>query len=375
MKTLALKLLGGFRSELDEQQLSLPTRKAEALLAFVAMHPREMFSRDRLASLLWGDLPQEQSRQSLRQAIFALRKAIDPDRNGILLIEGDEVGLDPFTIDVDAITFEKLLDEGTTEMTQQALALYRGELLDGFDIGEEKFEEWLRSQRERLKELAIVGYTRVLQDQVAADNDAAAVKTMFDLLAIDPLQEWVHRELIRYYLRNRRREAAIKQYQTITELLRRRLGVEPEEETKRLFLEFTSERAHVPPPAAAPGPKHVLVVEDNVLHRDLVRAILREAGYSVTTAENGAHALIEIGKRNYELLMLDVDLPQMTGFELLATIRGYGIETPAIFFTAKPGEEVEVEGLKLGAADFIRKPIAKQALLTRIERTLNSTGK
>src|SRR5262245_8647122 len=106
MARLDLTLLGGFRARLETgPPLALATRKAQALLAYLALPIGEVHPRDKLASLLWGDMRQAQARASLRQALAAIRRALA----GVDALRSDAaaVALDPAAVDVDALRFEQ----------------------------------------------------------------------------------------------------------------------------------------------------------------------------------------------------------------------------------------------------------------------------
>ena len=236
MARLNLQLLGGFRARLEPGGgLRLPTRKAEALLAYLALPLGQRHPRDKLASLLWGDLPAAHARASLRQAIFRVRRAIgDPD-GACLVLDADGVALEPSTVLVDVTNFEQAVTAAAPESLAQAAALYQGDLLAGLAVAEPPFEEWLLAERERLRELVLEGLARLLTHQRDAGRPEAALHTAVQLAAIDPLHEAVHRTLMRLYLQLGRRGAALRQYQHCVGVLRRELGVEPEPETKQLY--------------------------------------------------------------------------------------------------------------------------------------------
>ena len=95
MARLSLTLLGGFQARLDSgAPVALPTRKAQALLAFLAMPPGLAHPRDKLASLLWGSTVETTARTSLRQTLYALRKNVRGVHPAPLRIEADTVSLD-----------------------------------------------------------------------------------------------------------------------------------------------------------------------------------------------------------------------------------------------------------------------------------------
>src|SRR5215831_2522936 len=102
MARLRLQLLGGFSVRPGSGPgLSLGTKKAQALIAYLAVPPGRAHPRDKLASLLWGDTGDEQARQSLRQTLAALRRALPGTMRSILVVERDTLALDPAVVEVD----------------------------------------------------------------------------------------------------------------------------------------------------------------------------------------------------------------------------------------------------------------------------------
>ena len=243
MTQLHLTLLGGFHARLQPgSAIALPTRKSQALLAYLALPLGRAHPRDKLAALLWGGIRDDSARASLRQALFAIRRALGD--TAALQQDGDTLALRPGAVDVDATAFERLVREGTPAALAQAGAVYQGDLLSGFAVDEAPFEEWLLGERERLRELALEALAKLLAHERKVDAGEAAVQTALKLLALDPLQEPVHRALMRLYAEGGRRGAALRQYQQCVSVLARELGIEPERETKALYQEILRERPH-----------------------------------------------------------------------------------------------------------------------------------
>jgi DNA-binding SARP family transcriptional activator len=240
--TLALDLLGGFSTR---PPLRLGSRKAEALLAFLALSGGRPQPRDKLAALLWPEATDERARHSLRQALVALRRGLGPSAS-LLVERGETVMVSPDAVEVDVLTFETLVRRGTAGSLDAASTLYRGDLLSGLAMKEAPFEEWLLGERERLRDLLLDGLARLLARQMDADTPDLAVETASRLLALDPLQEAVHRALMRLYTRRGRRAEALRQYQECVAALRRELGVDPERETRELYRSILRERDTVP---------------------------------------------------------------------------------------------------------------------------------
>jgi tetratricopeptide (TPR) repeat protein len=155
------------------------------------------------------------------------------------------IALNPIDVAVDAADFQAALAEGSPQALVRAAKLYKGDLLDGFSLDEVPFERWRVVERERLHELALEGLTKLLREHLGAQRLESAIHTALQLLALDPLQEVVHRTLIRLFLREGRRAAALRQYQECVRTLERELGVGPEEDTRRLYREAL-QASHAP---------------------------------------------------------------------------------------------------------------------------------
>jgi DNA-binding SARP family transcriptional activator len=246
-----LTLLGGFQAQLDAgAALVLPTRKTQALLAYLALPLGQAHPREKLAALLWGDMQDAQARGNLRHALSRIRKILPR----AAVADGPSVALDPSVVDVDVARFERLIADGSPAALEEVAGLYRGDLLAGLSLTEASFEEWLTFERERLHELALQGLSRLLTHQQTAGAAAPALQTGLRLLALDPLQEPVHRAVMRLYGRLGRPEAALRQYQLCVNALKRELSTSPEAETTQLYQEILRARAAHPDRAVAASP-------------------------------------------------------------------------------------------------------------------------
>ena len=113
---------------------------------------------------------------------------------------------------------------------------------------------------------------------------------------------------------------------------------------------------------------HVLIVEDEKPIADLIRLSLTKEGFCCTCAQDGAQAADLLERNTYDLILLDVMLPEVDGFELMEYIRT--LEIPVIFLTAKGALADRVKGLRLGAEDYIVKPFEVVELLARVDVVL-----
>ncbi len=118
---------------------------------------------------------------------------------------------------------------------------------------------------------------------------------------------------------------------------------------------------------------HILVVEDEKPISELLRLSLTKAGYHCTCVYDGISAADIVEKEAFDLILLDVMLPGVSGFELMEYIRAIG--TPVIFLTAKNSVNDRVKGLRMGAEDYIVKPFEILELLARVEGVLRRHGK
>ena len=295
MPRLCLTLLGGFQARLDQgPPLALPTRKSQALLAYLALPLGRAHPRDALAALLWGSVRQESARASLRQALFSIRKALG-DADAALRQDGDTLALEPAGVDVDTASFEQLVPAGTPEALARAEQLYKGDLLNGLALDETSFEEWLLGERERLRELALEALARLLAHQRKAGATEAGVQTAIKILGLDPLQEPVHRLLMRLYADLGRRGAALRQYRQCVAVLRQDLRIAPEAETTLLYEEILRQRperlgvdeAPAPPPNGDSRPHNLPVQATPLIGRgrelDEVRQRLLRADVRLLT--------------------------------------------------------------------------------------------
>jgi CheY-like chemotaxis protein len=114
----------------------------------------------------------------------------------------------------------------------------------------------------------------------------------------------------------------------------------------------------------------ILVVEDDIVTQRLTRKILEERGYEVIVAADGVEALMTLGKINFDLILCDINMPNMDGFKLVEFLNQKNILIPVIFVTIREEVEDEIHGLALGARDYIRKPINRDLLLLRIRKAL-----
>lgn len=374
MAVLHLELLGDFRLRTESGSLvTISARKSQAMLAYLGVKPAQLVSRDKMAGLLWSSTAPEQARQSLRQTLSTLRRelaAVSPQK--ILLEEGDFLSLGASAVHCDVVEFETLVATGTAEALDPATRLYGGDFLEGFQIDEEKFDQWVLAERDRLHRMALRAHAQLVEQLARSGSIDEAIAMAQQSLRVDPLQESMHRTLMKLYQQSGDLLNALQQFDVCAKILRRELDVEPDAETRGLQQEIVElrKKRNAPQPTERDARKNVLIVEDNVLNRELTNAVLKSAGYNVLLAKDGAEALMLIGREHVDLMLLDVDLPFIDGHKVLEALHEKGIDVPTIFISGLPGEEPEVRAFAIGAADFIRKPVKNSVLLARVSKVL-----
>ncbi len=111
----------------------------------------------------------------------------------------------------------------------------------------------------------------------------------------------------------------------------------------------------------------ILLLEDDIVLQDIIEEFLSENGYEVTSYFDGEKALDAIGCNTYDMLLLDVNVPHISGFEILAYLREIGNTTPTIYITSLSSIDYLTKGFELGADDYLRKPFDLEELNARIK--------
>lgn len=120
--------------------------------------------------------------------------------------------------------------------------------------------------------------------------------------------------------------------------------------------------------------KTVLIVEDEKNIVDILRFNLQREGYTTLEAYDGEDGLAKARQENPDLILLDVMLPKMSGFDVCKTLRSQGNNVPVIILTAREEESDKVLGLEIGADDYITKPFSMRELIARVGANIRRTG-
>jgi DNA-binding SARP family transcriptional activator len=263
---LRVLLLGAPQIAIGRTPVVTDTRKATALLAYLAVADQPQ-TRATLATLLWPTNDEQKARGALRRTLSVLRASLG-DR--WLKVEGELVTLDRANVRVDVAEFRRAVAEGRLE---DAAKLYRGDLLAGFSLRDSaQFDDWQAAQTDALQS-AYAGVLARLTANAERSGDLSSALAFAKLrLAIDPLHEPAHRELMRLYARSGDRSAALLQYREAVRLLDRELGVAPVDETRALHdaIEAGTLGDREPPAKASTA---AAIADLHTLHGDYRRAI------------------------------------------------------------------------------------------------------
>ena len=221
-----VRVLGTLALEVNGQAVPAPVgRPAQALFGWLALHPG-IHARSEVAGRLWPDVLESSARASLRNALSGIRRAIGPGADRVLVATRERVGLaGDAEVWVDARVFEALIAAGEQE---QALALWRGELLAGLD------DEWVLVARGQHRERRADALATLAAAAESAGNLAEAIRCSRERVALDPLDEPAHRDLIVRLALAGDRAGAMALYQRLADRLRRELGIAVSPQTRAL---------------------------------------------------------------------------------------------------------------------------------------------
>jgi DNA-binding SARP family transcriptional activator/predicted ATPase len=239
---LTISLLGGVTISLDGTVITgFPSRKADALLAYLACHPHT-HPREKIAALFWPENDQTRALANLSVILSSLRKKLGDylvtDRHTVAFNQASNYQLD-------VVVFEEAISisQSTASLTrtnaiqlQTAVSLYKGEFMAGFYLRNvPDFEAWMLLEQERYRQQMISALNRLITFYEERGFWLDGIQTAQRLLSIDPLHEETHRLLMRLYVQDNQRAAALLQYEQCCAVLQEELGVAPDEATTALY--------------------------------------------------------------------------------------------------------------------------------------------
>jgi len=243
---LVLQFLGLPQVHLDDQPIVTDRRKAIALLAYLAVNDigntHQRYSRESLSALLWPEYDQAKAFSNLRRTIWEVHQTTGEHW---LVADRETVHLNPDAqIDLDVAHFHDLLSKGheqddpalRIDLLSEAAKLYRDHFLTGFSLKDAfPFNEWAYSESETLRRQLAEALARLSEDYCALGQAESGIPHTRRLISLDPLNESAHRLLMQIYIQAGQHSAALKQYQTFEQLLRKELNLDPQPETHALY--------------------------------------------------------------------------------------------------------------------------------------------
>jgi len=277
-------LLGAPCVEYEGKEIEVDTRKAIALLAYLAVTRRRQ-ARDSLSGLLWPEYNQTRARAALRRTLSSLGGA---RAAGWLVADRESVDLARDEVWVDVDLFRALLDECRTHghaegevcseclvPLSEAAALYRDDFLAGFALRDSAaFDDWQFFQGEELRRELAGALERLSRGHGAREEWEQAIRYARRWMVLDPLHEPAHRWLMQLYAWAGQRASALRQYRECVRILEGELGVSPLEETTRIYEAIQENNLPPPPvltgeqPLQAEEPAGEIAVEDSVHPHD-----------------------------------------------------------------------------------------------------------
>ena len=270
MAHLSISLLGALRISRDGDLLTNFADKAQALLAYLAVESDQPHRRDTLAGLLWPDQPQKRARQSLRQALSDLRKAIgDCDEAPFLLVSGETIQFNPDCAHwLDVTAFADLVKACETHhhrrletclpcmrRLERMAELYRDPFLEQFFLADaDGFEEWAMLKRDWLQREATDALSLLADYRERRGEYKQAQQYAQRQVQMDPWREEAHRQLMRLLALTGQRSAALAQHETCRRALADELGVEPTAETQALYATILAEKPAGKETTGTPAP-------------------------------------------------------------------------------------------------------------------------
>lgn len=201
------------------------TVEARDLLAYFVLLGGRPVTRDQVLEALWPEGGASSARSLLHTTMYNLRGSLGSSAEGLVTFAGGAYCLATDQVDLDYDRFRRLAAAGDTESWRAAVALYRGDLLDGLDYPR---AEGPRAQARRLYQTTL----RNLADRL---SPAEALDFLQLLIQVDPLDEDAHRGLMERYALLGNRNAALQQYRALAKLLDEELGLEPDAATQALY--------------------------------------------------------------------------------------------------------------------------------------------
>jgi DNA-binding SARP family transcriptional activator len=292
--TLRIRLLGSLDLERDGHVLErFPSRKARDLFAFLAIQRDGPHAREQLAGTFWGDSTGDRARHALNTTLWRINRVLGSTHSGtgkqagylrvtpqyIAFNAAGDVWLDVAEFESRCVMAEHAATQSEqAALYQQAISFYRGDLLP------DNYEDWCLVERERLQAMYLRALARLMTHHASNNEHEQAIDCGRRILGCDPLQEEVHRDLIRLYVEVGQPAAALRQFRACEELLQQELAIKPTPETRALLGRVLGA---APEPIASPRVVTSTVLDGPPADPPCVAAQLRELSALCETLRAG----------------------------------------------------------------------------------------
>lgn len=249
---LNIRMFGGGQARyFDRTLVGFPTQQACLVFCYLLLNKDHPHYRERLAAVFWEDYPAQKARKYLRNALWRLRQILETagaPSEAYLWITDDSVSFinssqywldvevfDTITTRYQTVSGEALNPDQAREL-ENATELYTGELLEGV------YEDWSLYDRERYRIEHLNTLQKIMIFHGANNNFETGIQHGEHILALDPTQEKVHRQMMWLFWRNGDRNAALEQYKRCSQILQEELGMSPMKETQELYEQMVHNR-------------------------------------------------------------------------------------------------------------------------------------
>ncbi len=241
MSQLHIHLFGEMQTAQSEGQVLRLPPSVQSLFAYLILFHERSHTRESLTNLFWEDIPYKNARRCLSTTLWRLKKELPHDASCLVV---SDMGTVQFTHTsnhwIDILSFEEKANYGlqlsldqmcpkAATLLEEAITLYRGDLLDGY------YDEWVLRERERLHLLYLRTLSRLMHYYGQHDELEKGIRYGQRLLAVDPLREQIHRELMLLFIQKGERRLAVQQYEHCRRALADELGIVPMQETAALY--------------------------------------------------------------------------------------------------------------------------------------------
>jgi DNA-binding SARP family transcriptional activator/TolB-like protein len=237
LNSVSLSLLGTFAIEASVGRpiaIAVRSKKARALLAYLAMQQDYQARREELATLFWGDNPDIMARHSLRQCLISLRRDLCV-ASKVLIADRESIALNAQLLSIDARRFVSLAGSDLPNELAQAAALWRGAFLPEPPLDIEEFDAWHHREADRLAAVAAGVFDALCRNAIADGEGDQALLAAERLVALDPAREDRQRTALLLCAQYAGRDAALARAKAFTGWLQTELGVAPEPATRALI--------------------------------------------------------------------------------------------------------------------------------------------